>query len=154
MSLNGIVTELRLEAGPLELTYEMEDTALRYGVSGLQRIHPRPAHRSGMTVKIGNKESTLRRWGSRSLVRVVGKLRSVYQRERLAIVRSQFNRLLGGTHNRLIKASSHPSGHHSSVVGTHYKVGKKIGEGSFGVVFEGTNLLNGAPVGEQFEFGK
>jgi casein kinase 1 len=37
-------------------------------------------------------------------------------------------------------ASSSPHGHQSSaanVVGTHYKVGKKIGEGSFGVVFEG-----------------
>lgn len=33
------------------------------------------------------------------------------------------------------------SGHSSSssnIVGVHYKVGKKIGEGSFGVIFEGT----------------
>ncbi|EPQ62499.1 Bgt-5046 [Blumeria graminis f. sp. tritici] len=30
----------------------------------------------------------------------------------------------------------------SNVVGVHYRVGKKIGEGSFGVIFEGTNLLN------------
>jgi casein kinase 1 len=33
------------------------------------------------------------------------------------------------------------SGGHSSsssnIVGVHYKVGKKIGEGSFGVIFEG-----------------
>lgn len=39
------------------------------------------------------------------------------------------------------------SGNHSTstasngMVGTHYRVGKKIGEGSFGVVFEGTFLL-------------
>lgn len=26
---------------------------------------------------------------------------------------------------------------HSNVVGVHYRVGKKIGEGSFGVIFEG-----------------
>jgi hypothetical protein len=37
------------------------------------------------------------------------------------------------------------SGHHSvstnnGIVGGHYKVGKKIGEGSFGVVFEGTYM--------------
>ena len=30
------------------------------------------------------------------------------------------------------------------MVGTHYRVGKKIGEGSFGVVFEGV-LLSVAP---------
>lgn len=39
-------------------------------------------------------------------------------------------------------ASSNPHSHSSSttngVVGTHYRVGKKIGEGSFGVVFEGS----------------
>ena len=29
----------------------------------------------------------------------------------------------------------------SNVVGGHYRVGKKIGEGSFGVIFEGTDLL-------------
>jgi len=38
------------------------------------------------------------------------------------------------------------SGHHSvstnnGIVGGHYKVGKKIGEGSFGVVFEGMSLF-------------
>jgi len=44
-------------------------------------------------------------------------------------------------------STSHPGQHlsstgsHSSsssnIVGVHYKVGKKIGEGSFGVIFEG-----------------
>jgi len=28
----------------------------------------------------------------------------------------------------------------NSIVGGHYKVGKKIGEGSFGIVYDGTSL--------------
>jgi serine/threonine protein kinase len=36
-------------------------------------------------------------------------------------------------------------------VGVHYRVGKKIGEGSFGVIFEGTNLLNQQQVAIKFE---
>ena len=39
----------------------------------------------------------------------------------------------------------------SNVVGVHYRVGKKIGEGSFGVIFEGTNLLNNQQVAVKFE---
>jgi casein kinase 1 len=38
----------------------------------------------------------------------------------------------------------------SNVVGVHYRVGKKIGEGSFGVVFEGINLLNNQQVAIKF----
>lgn len=38
----------------------------------------------------------------------------------------------------------------SNVVGVHYRVGKKIGEGSFGVIFEGTNLLNNQTVAIKF----
>lgn len=38
----------------------------------------------------------------------------------------------------------------SNVVGVHYRVGKKIGEGSFGVIFEGTNLLNNQHVAIKF----
>lgn len=49
--------------------------------------------------------------------------------------------------------SSH--GSHSTsttnLVGVHYRVGKKIGEGSFGVIFEGTNLLNSQTVAIKFE---
>ncbi|KAJ3081213.1 casein kinase I, partial [Quaeritorhiza haematococci] len=44
--------------------------------------------------------------------------------------------------------------HHSTspnVVGSHFKVGKKIGEGSFGVIYEGVNLLNNQPVAIKFE---
>lgn len=45
------------------------------------------------------------------------------------------------------------SRHHSSSsnTGVHYRVGKKIGEGSFGVIFEGTNLLNSQTVAIKFE---
>lgn len=39
----------------------------------------------------------------------------------------------------------------SNVIGVHYRVGKKIGEGSFGVLFEGTNLLNNQQVAIKFE---
>ncbi|KAJ1918152.1 Palmitoylated plasma membrane-bound casein kinase [Mycoemilia scoparia] len=38
-----------------------------------------------------------------------------------------------------------------NVVGVHYRVGKKLGEGSFGVIYEGTNLLNNQPVAIKFE---
>ena len=38
----------------------------------------------------------------------------------------------------VIASSSHQSGTSNGVVGNHFRVGKKIGEGSFGVVFEGT----------------
>lgn len=39
----------------------------------------------------------------------------------------------------------------SNVVGVHYRIGKKIGEGSFGVIFDGTNLLNNQQVAIKFE---
>ncbi|KAF8308115.1 kinase-like protein [Clavulina sp. PMI_390] len=48
-------------------------------------------------------------------------------------------------------ASSHQVSSGSNVVGVHYRVGKKIGEGSFGVIFEGTNLLNSQSVAIKFE---
>lgn len=51
-------------------------------------------------------------------------------------------------------ASHNPSNSGSSnnsVVGLHYKIGKKIGEGSFGVIFEGTNIINGVAVAIKFE---
>ncbi|KAK6885547.1 Casein kinase I-like protein RAG8 [Candida tropicalis] len=48
-------------------------------------------------------------------------------------------------------SNSNSSSNNSSVVGLHYKIGKKIGEGSFGVIFEGTNIINGVPVAIKFE---
>lgn len=39
----------------------------------------------------------------------------------------------------------------SNVVGGHYRVGKKIGEGSFGVIFEGTDLLTHHRIAIKFE---
>jgi casein kinase 1 len=42
----------------------------------------------------------------------------------------------------------------SNVVGVDYVVGKKIGEGSFGVVFEGTNQRNKQQVAIKFELYK
>lgn len=43
------------------------------------------------------------------------------------------------------------SGNNSTIVGLHYKIGKKIGEGSFGVIFEGSNMINQVPVAIKFE---
>ncbi|KIM84315.1 hypothetical protein PILCRDRAFT_68505 [Piloderma croceum F 1598] len=39
----------------------------------------------------------------------------------------------------------------NGIVGSHFRVGKKIGEGSFGVVFEGTKMLSNQPVAIKFE---
>lgn len=39
----------------------------------------------------------------------------------------------------------------SNIIGVHYRVGKKIGEGSFGIIFEGVNLLNSQQVAIKFE---
>ncbi|KAJ3383091.1 casein kinase I [Entophlyctis sp. JEL0112] len=39
----------------------------------------------------------------------------------------------------------------NNIIGTHYKVGKKIGEGSFGVIYEGLNMLTNAPIAIKFE---
>ncbi|CAH6721263.1 casein kinase I homolog 1 [[Candida] jaroonii] len=48
-------------------------------------------------------------------------------------------------------SSSSSNNNNNSVVGLHYKIGKKIGEGSFGVIFEGTNIINGVAVAIKFE---
>ncbi|KAJ9057387.1 Palmitoylated plasma membrane-bound casein kinase [Entomophthora muscae] len=42
----------------------------------------------------------------------------------------------------------------SNIIGVHYRVGKKIGEGSFGVIYEGTNMLNNQSVAIKFESKK
>ncbi|KAJ2892164.1 Palmitoylated plasma membrane-bound casein kinase [Coemansia aciculifera] len=38
-----------------------------------------------------------------------------------------------------------------NIVGVHYRVGKRIGEGSFGVIYEGTNLISNNLVAIKFE---
>ncbi|KAJ3250625.1 casein kinase I [Chytriomyces hyalinus] len=38
-----------------------------------------------------------------------------------------------------------------NVVGMHFKVGKKIGEGSFGMVYEGVNIITNHPIAVKFE---
>lgn len=48
-------------------------------------------------------------------------------------------------------ASSTSTRDDSTIVGLHYKIGKKIGEGSFGVLFEGVNMINNVPVAIKFE---
>ncbi|KAI8640693.1 kinase-like domain-containing protein [Parasitella parasitica] len=44
-----------------------------------------------------------------------------------------------------------PSKPSANIVGVHYRVGKKLGEGSFGVLYEGLNLLNNQLVAIKFE---
>lgn len=39
----------------------------------------------------------------------------------------------------------------NNIVGVHFKVGKKIGEGSFGIIYQGTNLLSNEQVAIKFE---
>ncbi|KAJ3202763.1 casein kinase I [Entophlyctis luteolus] len=48
-------------------------------------------------------------------------------------------------------SSSKKSSLSHNVVGMHYKVGKKIGEGSFGMVYEGVNVINNQPIAIKFE---
>ncbi|ORZ05026.1 kinase-like domain-containing protein [Absidia repens] len=55
-------------------------------------------------------------------------------------------------------ATHRRSGRHSSVaistsnvIGVHFKIGRKIGEGSFGIIYEGINLLNNNQVAIKFE---
>ncbi|KAG9057488.1 casein kinase I [Serendipita sp. 407] len=48
-----------------------------------------------------------------------------------------------------MSTTSHSNG--PNIVGNYYKVNKKIGEGSFGVIFAGTNLLNSSEVAIKFE---
>jgi casein kinase 1 len=50
------------------------------------------------------------------------------------------------TSSSLLSSAQSPN-----IVGVHYKLIRKIGEGSFGVIFEGINLLNNQPVAIKFE---
>jgi hypothetical protein len=55
----------------------------------------------------------------------------------------------------IASSSSHPPSSTTSngIVGNHYRVGKKIGEGSFGVVFEGAFLFTFGSVSVLLETG-
>ncbi|GAA5813032.1 kinase-like domain-containing protein [Thamnidium elegans] len=57
-------------------------------------------------------------------------------------------------HHRQTRTSSSNSVSSSNVVGVHYKVGRKIGEGSFGIIYEGINLMNNQQVAIKFESRK
>ncbi|KAI9266035.1 kinase-like domain-containing protein [Sporodiniella umbellata] len=46
------------------------------------------------------------------------------------------------------RVNSHP---HATIVGVHFQVGKKLGEGSFGIIYEGLNLLTHQSVAIKFE---
>ncbi|KAG0239795.1 casein kinase I [Mortierella sp. GBA43] len=50
-----------------------------------------------------------------------------------------------------MSSSLHSTHSSSNVVGVHYRVGKKIGEGSFGIIYEGINMLNNQQVAIKFE---
>lgn len=55
-------------------------------------------------------------------------------------------------HSTPDRSSNHSNGSSAStMVGVHYQVGKKLGEGSFGVIYEGLNLLNNQSVAIKFE---
>lgn len=47
---------------------------------------------------------------------------------------------MAGQHRQTRSNSTH-SVSSSNVVGVHYKVGRKIGEGSFGIIYEGIVFL-------------
>ncbi|KAI8866486.1 binary complex of casein kinase-1 with Cki7, partial [Ramicandelaber brevisporus] len=65
----------------------------------------------------------------------------------------------GGAHH-YSTAAAHTTSNSSSgqlgiqVVGVHYRIGRQIGSGSFGVVYEGVNLLNNQVVAIKFESRK
>lgn len=48
-------------------------------------------------------------------------------------------------------ARSEDNSNSSTIVGLHYRIGKKVGEGSFGVLFEGVDMVNGTKVAIKFE---
>ncbi|KAI9478000.1 MAG: kinase-like domain-containing protein [Benjaminiella poitrasii] len=61
---------------------------------------------------------------------------------------------MAGLHRQTRNASSDSITTSTNVVGVHYKVGKKIGEGSFGIIYEGFNLMNNQQVAIKFESRK
>lgn len=56
-----------------------------------------------------------------------------------------------GLNSSSSQSSVKPHSGGQNIVGVNYRVGKKIGEGSFGVIYEGVNMLNNYPVAIKFE---
>ncbi|KAJ3232075.1 casein kinase I [Chytriomyces hyalinus] len=56
---------------------------------------------------------------------------------------------LNGSKSNLSNSNSNST--NNNMIGTHFKVGKKIGEGSFGVIYEGLNILTNLPIAIKFE---
>ncbi|KAG1053847.1 hypothetical protein G6F43_004101 [Rhizopus delemar] len=52
---------------------------------------------------------------------------------------------------QLVRTHKEPSLLEDTIIGIQYKVGKRIGEGSFGIIYEGINLLNNESVAIKFE---
>ncbi|KAJ3251365.1 casein kinase I [Chytriomyces hyalinus] len=56
-----------------------------------------------------------------------------------------------GSSSKLNGSKSNLTSTNNNMIGTHFKVGKKIGEGSFGVIYEGLNILTNLPIAIKFE---
>ncbi|KAJ3206050.1 casein kinase I, partial [Entophlyctis luteolus] len=69
----------------------------------------------------------------------------------LHTVQQQFGQQPSSSQATVSGSSSSKSSLSHNVVGMHYKVGKKIGEGSFGMVYEGVNIINNQPIAIKFE---
>jgi len=89
--------------------------------------------------------------------------RNSYQLHQSQKQHAQNNQLTNNQQQKKNAQMRYSNSHYSSksyhqkvpfIVGVHYKVGKKIGEGSFGVIYEGINLLNNCPIAIKFESRK
>ncbi|KAJ3229777.1 casein kinase I [Chytriomyces hyalinus] len=83
------------------------------------------------------------------------KLKSTGQNPQLAAVSAIKNQAnpsaqAGGSSSKL-SGSKGSLSNNNNMIGTHFKVGKKIGEGSFGVIYEGLNILTNLPIAIKFE---
>lgn len=73
---------------------------------------------------------------------------NLYQNNSYSTKNNNFNNNIITNSNNNCNNSTSNDG---TIVGLHFKIGKKIGEGSFGVLFEGVNMINGLPVAIKFE---
>ncbi|KAJ3247993.1 casein kinase I [Chytriomyces hyalinus] len=61
------------------------------------------------------------------------------------------NFITADSRNSVLSLAPNNATANSNIVGSHYRVGRKIGEGSFGVIYEGVSLLNNLPIAIKFE---